>query len=280
MPTMKDIAVLFDESHYGLHVLDAAARLAGRQGGHLIGVTALNHDPVPIHDGFAKGGALTEVVALRQSSMAARVLNCGQNLTKAVQQHGVDGELRVISYVESSSESSLHALYCDLLVLASPDIPGTPQTWSAQSMLRHSGIPILIVPRAWQDREIGRRIVVAWNGSRQARRAIADSLPLLTKAEEVKLLIVDPERTSDLLGDEPGADMASFLARHDVRVELVRLPAQGARVADVILNYAAASGVDLVVFGAYSHARLTESLMGGVTRTLLAGASIPLFVSQ
>ncbi|WP_218946703.1 universal stress protein [Stenotrophomonas sp. SbOxS2] len=277
---MKDIAVLFDESHYGLDVLDAAARLAGSQGSHLIGVTALNQDPVSIHDGFAKGGALPEIVALRQSAMASKVLNCGQNLAKAVQKYGADGELRVISYVESSSESSLHALYCDLLVLASPDIPGTPQTWAVHSMLRHSGIPILIVPRAWQGRKIGRRIIVAWNGSRQSRRAIADSMPLLTGAEEVKLLIVDPDKTSDLLGDEPGADMAAFLARHDVSVELVRLSAQGARVADVILEYATASDADLVVFGAYSRARLTESLIGGVTKTLLAGVSIPLFVSQ
>jgi len=280
MSTLKNIAVLFDESVHGLRVLDAAARLAGEQGAHLIGVTALEQGPSSIHDGYAIGGAVAEVLALRQSAMAARVLAAGQNLNRATQRHAANGELRIISYSESSSESSLHALHCDLLVLASHDIPGTPQTWTAQSILRLSGVPILIVPHTWLDRPIGRRTVVAWNGSRQSRRAIADALPLLTSADEVKLIIVDAEKKSDLLGEEPGADMAAFLARHQVNVELVRVPSNGSSVADAILSYASAVNADMVVFGAYSHARLAESLMGGVTRTLLAGVPVPLFVSQ
>lgn len=277
---LKDIAVLFDASESGQQVLETAARLAGNHTSHLIGITALAQSPASLQAGFAKGGAIHEVIVRHHSAMAAHAVQLGQSLTKALHRHEVNGELRVISHAESSSESSLHALYCDLLVVGHPDIPASPLTWSAPQILRQSGIPILIVPRAWKNRSIGKKVLVAWNGSRQSRRAIADAMPMLISAEEVTLLIIDAERKAELHGDEPGADMAAYLARHHVKVELRRVTSGGLPVAEVIVSHAKADQCDMVVFGAYSRPKLSEALFGGVTRTLLTEVPIPLFVSQ
>ena len=277
---LKDIAVLFDASESGQRILDTAARLAGTHASHLIGITALAQQPASLQAGFAKGEALHEVIIRHQSVMSAHALQLGQSLSSALQRHDVSGELRVISHAESSSESSLHALYCDLLVVSHPDIPASPLAWSPPQILQQSGIPILIVPRDWGEKPIGQKVLVAWNGSRQSRRAIADAMPILVTAAEVTLLIIDPEHKAKLHGDEPGADMAAYLARHHVRVELLRGTSAGAPVADVIIAHAKAAHCDMVVFGAYSRPKLSEALFGGVTRTLLAEVPVPLFVSQ
>ena len=277
---LKDIAVLFDASESGQRILDTAARLAGTHASHLIGITALAQQPASLQAGFAKGEALHEVIIRHQSVMSAHALQLGQSLSSALQRHDVSGELRVISHAESSSESSLHALYCDLLVVSHPDIPASPLAWSPPQILQQSGIPILIVPRDWGEKPIGQKVLVAWNGSRQSRRAIADAMPILVTAAEVTLLIIDPEHKAKRHGDEPGADMAAYLARHHVRVELLRGTSAGAPVADVIIAHAKAAHCDMVVFGAYSRPKLSEALFGGVTRTLLAEVPVPLFVSQ
>lgn len=277
---LKDIAVLFDASESGQQILDTATRLAGDHSSHLIGITALAQQPATMQVGFAKGEALHEVIIRHQSVMAAHALQLGQSLNNALHRHAVSGELRVISHAESSSESSLHALYCDLLVVSHPNIPASPLTWSAPQILQQSGIPILIVPREWGDKSIGKKVLVAWNGSRQSRRAIADAMPMLVNAAEVTLLIIDPERKAELHGDEPGADMAAYLARHHVKVDLQRVTSEGVPIAEVIVAHAKAAHCDMVVFGAYSRPKLSEALFGGVTRTLLTEVPVPLFVSQ
>ena len=277
---LKDIAVLFDASESGQQILDTASRLAGGHASHLIGITALAQQPATLQAGFAKGEALHEVIVRHQSVMAARALQLGQHLNDALSRHAVSGELRVISHAESSSESSLHALYCDLLVVSHPNIPASPLTWSAPQILQQSGIPILIVPRDWADKPVGKKVLVAWNGSRQSRRAIADAMPMLIKAEAVTLLIIDAERNAELHGEEPGADMAAYLARHHVKVDLQRVTSAGVAIAEVIVAHAKNAQCDMVVFGAYSRPKLSEALFGGVTRTLLAEVPVPLFVSQ
>jgi nucleotide-binding universal stress UspA family protein len=96
----------------------------------------------------------------------------------------------------------------------------------------------------------------------------------------VTLLVVDSEQRAGRHGEEPGADIALYLTRHGARVEIEQVLSQGSPVADVILSFAAAHGMDLIVIGAYSHARSVEMLFGGVTRTLLKLAPVPLLMSR
>jgi nucleotide-binding universal stress UspA family protein len=107
-----------------------------------------------------------------------------------------------------------------------------------------------------------------------------DALPFLVAASSVTLLVVDSERRAGQHGEDPGADIALYLARHGARVEVEQVLSQGAPVADIILSYAAEHGVDLIVIGAYSHARPVEMMFGGVTRTLLKEAPVPVRMSR
>lgn len=279
---LKDIAVFFDVSDGGKQILEKAARLAEAQNARLIGITSTeaNHAESSPSDGFARGAAIHEVIERLQAASAAHLLNAAQALKEVADRHGVSPEFRVIPYVESGVGMALHSLYCDVLVVSHPKTPGAPFAWSAIDVLQQTGVPLLLVPDDWSGQQLGRRIVVAWNASRQARRAVADALPLLIAAEAVDLLIVDAARKAEWHGEEPGSDMAHYLARHGVVVNLERTDSAGKPVAEVIRDHALAMGADLIVFGAYSRPRISEVVLGGVSRTLLADVPLPLFVSH
>lgn len=278
---LKDIAVFYDTSGFGKRVLKTAARLASEQSARLVGITTSNKasDTIP-EDSFARGEAIGEVIDRIQSSMSNHLLLAAQQLKEEAALFGVPAEFRAVPHIDSDVGIALHSLYCDLLIVGHPGAPGAPFSWSSIDVLQQTGVPILIVPEASSGRQIARRIAVAWNASRQARRAIADALPLLIAADAVDLLIVDPASKAEWHGEEPGADMAAYLARHGVRVDLHRIASQDKHLADVIVEHARHVNADLIVFGAYSRPRISEAILGGVSRTLLADVPFPLFVSH
>lgn len=278
----KDIAVFFDTSETGLRVLDRAVSLASAQQGHLIALTSARPDESVPAASFARGNAIQEVIRRSSASAAARLLKAGQSLARIAAEHGVDDvEFRIIAPTESAGETTLHTLHCDLLVIGEHAPPGAPASWSLDHVLERVGVPVLILPDGWSGSGVGQRITVAWNASRQARRAVADAMPLLVGAQEVHLLIVDAHRQdADVHGEEPGADTAAYLARHGARVELQRIESHGLPIAEAIKEQALRNQADLLVFGAYSRSRMREAVFGGTTRTLLSGTPLPLFVSH
>ncbi|MDR5170986.1 universal stress protein [Methylobacillus flagellatus] len=280
MSLMKDIAVFFDGSEPGQRTLQIAARLAISQGAHLIGITVASHGSGLPDYSFARGAAIPEEIHRQQLVIAAQLADISQSLNATAWGLGIDAELRVVAPNESSAESALHSLYCDLLVVGRPQALGAPFAWSPSEVLRRTGVPILILPESWRAETAGRRITIAWNASRQSRRALVDALPLLAAAEDVQLLIVDPRQDAGAYGKEAGADMAAYLARHGVSVELRRVDSQGKSTAEAIMDEVLAYQADMLVFGAYSQLQLSEAIFGGVTRTLLADAPLPLFVSR
>jgi len=151
---------------------------------------------------------------------------------------------------------------------------------SPEKLLLSSGSPILVIPSGWKSGSIGNQILVGWNASREARRVVADALPFLLAAPSVTVLVVDSHERADRHGEEPGADIALYLARHGAHVEVEQVSSRGSPVADIILSYAADHGVDLIVIGAYSHARPVEMVFGGVTRTLLKEAPVPVLMPR
>ena len=137
-----------------------------------------------------------------------------------------------------------------------------------------------VVPSGWESESIGKKILVDWNASREARRAVADALPFLVAASSVTLLVVDSNKRADRHGEEPGADIALYLARLGAHVEVEQVSSRGSPVADIILSHVASRGADMIVIGAYSHARSVEMVFGGVTRTLLTKATVPVLMSR
>jgi nucleotide-binding universal stress UspA family protein len=135
------------------------------------------------------------------------------------------------------------------------------------------------VPPSYAGEPIGASIVVGWDGSVPALRAITAALPLLARAGKVRLALVNPEREAGLHGDEPGADMALYLVRHGVRVEVITERTE-VPTGEALLGIVRAVGADLLVSGAFGHSRYSEIVLGGVTRILLERAPVPVLFAH
>jgi nucleotide-binding universal stress UspA family protein len=147
-----------------------------------------------------------------------------------------------------------------------------------EATLFQSGRPVIVVPYIQRAGLTLERVLVGWDGSRTAARAIGDAIPFLTRAKAVDLIIVATERAER---DEiTGAAMAQHLARHDVRVDVKRIVASDTDVANTLLSYAADVSADLIVMGGYGHSRLREFILGGATRGILQSMTVPVLMSH
>ena len=148
----------------------------------------------------------------------------------------------------------------------------------AEAALFESGRPVIVVPYIQKDPFKLDQVMVCWDGSRAAARAIGDAVPLLKQSKRVEIVIVANERGKE---DEiAGADIAEHLARHDLNVEVKRTVLGDVDVADVLLSHAADSGADFMVMGGYGHSRLREFVLGGVTRSIFRTMTLPVLMSH
>jgi nucleotide-binding universal stress UspA family protein len=280
----RTITVFLDASPSGARRAAHAVALAQRWGAHLIGVHVVFAGVTP-HPSmcYVRGeSAIRQVIVdecdLEAVAEAASVL-LGRRFRALCAGASVPGEFRAIRRGRTEEEAVLNSLQSDLVVVGHPEPHGLPDDMSPERMLLASGVPLLIVPNAWACETIGDRILIGWNRTRQARRAISDAMGFLVAAASVTVLVIDQVgRQPD--GQEPGADIALHLVRHDVYVRIERVASHGAPIAQVILASAVRNGSDLLVVGAYSHARLRELLLGGTTRTLLAQMPVPVLISR
>jgi len=228
---------------------------------------------------FARGKGMHSVIEVHRAQLERIEADYRALFEDIVRRHGIRSEWKSLPYL--SSEVGVHAYYADLVVIARPESAG--QTAGppglAESLVLSSGRPIIVLPPRGTVSRI-RRILVAWNATRESIRAAADALPLLVKAEAVEVLVVDHQRHPAGHSQEPGADIARHLARHGVHVEVRRLSSGGKNVGHLLLSQAAAFGADLVVMGAYGHSHLREWMFGGVTRTVLYEAGLPVLMSR
>jgi nucleotide-binding universal stress UspA family protein len=175
------------------------------------------------------------------------------------------------------------ARYADLVVLSQAD-----PAYSGPALLRqlpeyvmlHGGRPVLLAPYAGSHELPRRHAVVAWDGSRAATRAITEALPLLRTVERVTLAVFDVERQQGTHGEQPGADMALYLARHGMQVEVRQQRTSDGDVGSALLSLADDSAADLLVLGGYGHQRWREVVLGGVTRHLLQAMTLPVLMAH
>jgi len=167
----------------------------------------------------------------------------------------------------------------DLAVMGQPE-PDTPalERLLVEAALFDSGRPVLIVPYIQRRGLTLDRVIVAWDGSRSAARAVADAMPLLVRAKATEVLTVasEPAKSDEM----PGADIAQHLARHGMKVEVDSIVAVETDVASTILSHAADISADFLVMGGYGHSRLREFVLGGVTRGILSSMTLPALMSH
>jgi nucleotide-binding universal stress UspA family protein len=174
---------------------------------------------------------------------------------------------------------ALHGRYADLLVLGQDD-PESDSAGLLEAMVFDCGRPVLAIPFAGSFKTIGKRVLVGWNASREASRALHDALPLIAKAETATVFLANPKRGLGGHGEEPGADIARHLARHGMKVEVAMAIADDVPDSALLLNHASDMGADLLVMGAYGHSRLREFILGGMTRSLLREMTVPVLLSH
>src|SRR5258708_225971 len=276
---LGEIVVFVDGQTETAGILESAGALAEEHDAHLTGVFM---QPLPASTApqmFARGKGILNVIDAQRAQLEGIEADHRALFEDTVRRHGVRSEWRSVPYF--SGEVEVHAHYADLALVARPDPAG--QTAGppglVESLVLTSGRPVIVLPPHGTSSG-GRRILVGWNAGREAVRAVADALPLLVWAEVVEVLVVDPERHRAAHGQEPGADIARYLARHGVQVEVRRLSSDGEDVGRVLLSEAIDLGADLVVMGAYGHSRLNEWICGGVTRTVLREAELPVLMSR
>ena len=179
--------------------------------------------------------------------------------------------------------AAVQARYVDLIVLGQLDPEDTRATVTSprpEDIALSAGRPVLIIPYVGHFEVIGRRILVAWDASREATRAVNDAMPLLASAAGVTVLTIDPPIGRTEHGDIPGADTALHLARHGVSASVEKTVAGSVGIGDVLLSRASDLGADLLVTGAYGHSRVRELVLGGATRTVLNSMTLPVLMSH
>jgi len=260
-----------DPGNYAVSVAEAF-------GAHVAAI-AFAHDP--IIPATLMGGIPADFVESQRAEAESAASAAIARFEETARRAGISAESRLLaaSIAEASDQFGRIARRFDLAVVgqAEPD-KASPEELIAETALFESGRPVLLVPYIQNTGlELG-KILVCWDGSRSAARAVADAMPILARANAVEVLIVAGERGKS---DEiPGADIGQHLARHDLKVDVKRIVATQSDVANTILSYVADSAADLIVMGGYGHSRLREFILGGVTRGILASMTVPTLMSH
>ncbi|MBI2961620.1 MAG: universal stress protein [Betaproteobacteria bacterium] len=273
----KSILVHMDNSARAAARLEIAVRLARQHDAHLVGLHTLSVFSLP---SYALAEAGNSILDFQRRSAGESAQRAEAQFKKAAEGEGLPSVEWRQSFDDVLEAVALHARYVDLIVLGQTDPAddgGVAPEFPAMLTLA-AGRPVLIIPYVGKFDALGKRALVAWNASRESTRAVTDAIPMLKLADTVNVVAFNP-RSPDH-GQVPGADIGLYLARHGLRVEVSHYRAEDIDAGNQLLSRAADLGSDLIVMGAYGHSRLRETVMGGVTRTILESMTVPVLMSH
>lgn len=275
----RSMLVVLDDAVRCASRVDLAIALARRFEAHLAALAPTGRVALPLDGAIAVPQAFEPVwEGLRQRA---------ENRAQAFRERCGGAGLRSYEAVVDDDEAApsvVHHGHCSDLVLlgqAHPDMPDHAQAQAVvEQVVLHSSRPVLVVPYVGAFENLGDNVLVAWNDSRESARAVADAMPLLTRAKQVRVLqCTTPLGIEDDTLVERLEALRRWLMWHGVDAE-VRHEATAIDVGNALLSRAADFEADLLVMGAYGHARWTERILGGATRTLLATMTLPVLMSH
>jgi nucleotide-binding universal stress UspA family protein len=273
---VKDIVVNLTGSTPQEFAGDYAISLATLFDAHVAGVGFIYEPVIP---DSVMGGIPTDLIEAQREENAKAAKAATSRFEAAANQAGLSAELRILdaSVAGAADLFGRIARRFDLAVVgqARPR-EGASEELLIEGALFESGRPIVVVPYVQTQGVTLERVLVCWDGSRPATRAIADAMPFLRRAKTIDIVAVSGERGkgSELVG----TNMARHLARHGLKVELKRVSAVDVPAA--IQAQVAETRADFMVMGGYGHSRLREFILGGVTRTILTSSTIPVLMSH
>lgn len=266
---LKDILVHLDDSPNSQVRLQAALELARSHGSQITGLYAIPRLVIPT---YVEANIPASLLEERAREMRAMAEQQGADFEAKAAQAGCPAVWRC-SEGEADAQLNEHARYTDLVMVGQAD---DGDLVLDDHIILGSARPVLIVPYIGLQSPMGEHILVAWNGSREAVRAVHDAMAILQAAKAVEVVVVDPSSG----GGKSPSEICAHLRRHGVNCQGTRINAKNIGVGDALLGHAADKGSDLIVMGAYGHTRLRETIFGGITRHLLKHMTIPTLMSH
>jgi nucleotide-binding universal stress UspA family protein len=290
---LKDLLVCIDPTTAGDARLKLAFNLARANNAHLASAYPLPEAPiahggpigfggVPGMTGIAEepvspGSAVSEV--FHEAELADRVEH---RFKEELRRAGIDGEWHVVPDGDSAALIEL-AKSVDLTIMGqrSPSShSGGAARFRPENIVIAAGRPVLVVPYAGNFETVGKRILIGWDGTREANRALNDALPLLADAEVVTVMFVGSNER-DLEQHRPALErITGHLRRHGINATAEGTLRGSLAISDILLSRAADLAADLIVTGGYHHSQLREALIGGVSRELLGHMTVPVLMSH
>jgi nucleotide-binding universal stress UspA family protein len=273
---LRDLLVHVDGGQAGRRRVQFAADLAVRTGARLSGIHVT--PPVEVPPRY-KPSRVAEV-----AGDLSAMLTLDAQAAATVFNEETTGCLVDACWFEAEGDVaqgiSNRARYADLVILGQYEWQGSPETHPlpiAHSVVLRCGRPVLVVPAAVEQSALA-RIAVAWDGSREAVRAVHDALPLLRLSSSVQIVTIIPPSAEDTEVD--AASLSAHLAKHGIEIETDMIQIRTVEEYDSLRKQIEQGDYDLLVMGAYSHPMWLEFIFGGVTRSVLLSSKIPVFVSH
>jgi nucleotide-binding universal stress UspA family protein len=275
---IKDIVVNLSVGQRASFTGDYAVSIAAAFDAHVAGIAFVCDPIVPVS---GAGYIPADVIERQEQDNAAAAKAALERFAKSADNAGVSNAPLTLSasFAGAADQFARIARRFDLSIIgqAEPETSAIEEV-IIEAALFDSGRPLIAVPYIQKAPLKLDNVMLCWDGSRAAARAIGDAMPLLEKAGRVEVVIVANERGKQ---DEiEGADMGEHLARHGLNVEVKRTVLGDIDVADVLLSHAADAGTDFIVMGGYGHSRLREFVLGGVTRSILRSMTAPVLLSH
>lgn len=274
----RSMTVCLDNSAGSSRRLEFAIALAAQHDAHLTGLHQTYAPLVPDPYGY---GEIVSLVAEWEASAKESQERAEAAFRTAAQMAGINFDWA--GYRSSEPQRVIaHARSSDLAIIGQRDPPAVDTSDAGkgfnESFVLQLGRPVLYLPYAGNIPKTFDNIIVAWDGGREAARAMADAMPFLQRARQVQVLTIfeNKDRGNDL----PDVDIAAYLARHEVQVQIDKTENIDVKPGDWLLSRAADDGADLLVMGAYGHSRWSELVLGGVTHTVLREMTLPVLMSH
>jgi nucleotide-binding universal stress UspA family protein len=276
----KTILVHADQSPHAAQRIRIAADIALLENAHLIGAAMSGISRFVYQDSTL--GTIGPIVSAHIDLLNARAQHALAEFETIAKQAGLSSyEPRLVDD-EPEAGLALQSRYCDLVVVGQTDpdelSPNIVSNLPEYVML--NGVrPVLIVPYAGHFAHVGKNALIAWDGSMEATRAVTNAIPMLRRADNVSVAVFNAQPGSAAHGAQPGADIALYLARHGIRIDVLEQHTE-IDIGNALLSLAADLNVDLIVMGGYGHNRLREVMLGGVTLTLLKTMTAPVLIAH